>query len=438
MPIVHNEALRPLVRDTYAAGDLARIADFLDARDTLRLTPLANGLYPAVPSGAPSAARYGCVWVRDTVMVANALCETGRAAEAARTARSLLAYFHRHLARFDRILDGRADPADPMQRPHVRFDGATLDELPERWAHAQNDALGYALFLVARLAREGAYALGPDDVEVLRRFPAYFEAIAFWQDADSGHWEEARKVESSSIGAVVAGLAEMASLLREDRDRRAALAHSGTPVTVEGIEGLVERGRAALDEHLPDESPPARDADAALLFLVYPLEIVTRAQADAILANVLGNLEGEHGIKRYLGDSYWCAGYERLFSVEERTGDFSEDTGARDRLLVPGTEAEWCIFDPVVSVVHARRWIAGRRPEDLAAAVRHFNRALGQITADDFTVDGVPRGGQCPEAYYVEDPAAGERVPNPHVPLAWTQANLAVALRTMERTIPSP
>src|SRR6185437_781110 len=390
MPVVHNEALRPLARRADAGDDLARIAEVFDARRTLDLVSLPNGLYPAVPPGAPSAARYGAVWVRDNAMVANALRETGRTAEASRTMRALLGYFGRHVARFDRIVDGLADPADPMARPHIRFDGATLDELPETWAHAQNDALGYTLFQAARLAREGGYDLHPDDVAVLSRFPAYFEAIQYWQDADSGHWEEARKIEASSIGAVVAGLLEMAALLREDREKCAVFARASQKyaVTVEAIEGLVEKGRAALDARLPDESPPARGADAALLFLVYPLDVVTRAQADAILANVLSNLEGEDGIKRYAGDSYWCAGYERLFSVEERTGDFSGNMAARDRLLAPGTEAQWCIFDPVVSVAYAKRWLAERRPEDLGAAVRHFNRALGQVTAEGFTVDG--------------------------------------------------
>ena len=433
MPVLHNAALRPLVRPAYTPEELARVAAFLEARSTLRLTPRANGLYPAVAAGAPSAARYAHVWLRDTIMIVNHLREAGRREAAEATLRTVRAYFARHLRRFDRIVEGRADPADPMVRPHVRFDGDTLEELPETWAHAQNDALGYALWMACRLAREGAPGIA--DAAVWCRFPAYFEAISFWRDADSGHWEEARKVESSSVGAVVAALAEMAALLREDRATRDAFARAPYPVTPERLDDLTARGRAVLDAFLPDESPPERGADAALLFLVYPLDIVTRAQADRIVEQVLRDLQGEHGIRRYRADSYWCAGYKALLGVEQRTADFSADLGARDRLLLPGTEAEWCIFDPIVSVIHGKRYLEGRRPEDLAAQTRHFNRALGQITADDFTVDGVPRGGLCPEAYYVEDPATGARVPNDHVPLAWTQANLAIALAFMERSV---
>jgi phosphorylase kinase alpha/beta subunit len=435
LPAIHNAALRPLVRPEYRPADLARIRAFLDTRGTLRIVPKPNGLYPAVAVGAPSAARYAHVWLRDTVMIVNHLRELGRHRDAAHTMGTLRAYFDRHLARFDGILEGRADPADPMARPHIRFDGDTLDELPETWAHAQNDALGYTLWMTCRLARDGALALGPADVPVWRRFPAYFEAISYWKDADSGHWEEVRKVESSSVGVVVAALAEMAALLREDGALRAAFAGAPYPVDPDRLDALAAKGRAVLDASLPEESPGIRGADAALLFLVYPLRIVPAAQADAILATVLGELARDHGILRYRGDSYWCAGYKRYLDVEQRTSDHSADIAARDRLLVPGTEAEWCIFDPAVSVIYGQRYLEGRRPEDLALQTHHLNRALGQITADDFTVDGAPHGGLCPEAYYVEDPATAVRVPNDHVPLAWTQANLAVALGFMERAL---
>ena len=52
--------------------------------------------------------------------------------------------------------------------------------------------------------------------------------------------------------------------------------------------------------------------------------------------------------------------------MEQRTVDFSADMAARDRLLVPGTEAEWTLFDPVVSVIHGKRYLEARQPADLA------------------------------------------------------------------------
>jgi hypothetical protein len=119
LPSIHNAALRPLVRPEYRPADLARVRAFLDTRGTLEIRPKPNGLYSAVAVGAPSAARYAHVWVRDTVMIVSHLRELGRRGDAAHTMGALRAYFARHLARFDRILEGRADPADPMARPRT-------------------------------------------------------------------------------------------------------------------------------------------------------------------------------------------------------------------------------------------------------------------------------------------------------------------------------
>ena len=96
-----------------------------------------------------------------------------------------------------------------MNRPHVRFDGETISDVDETWAHAQNDALGYFLWLCCLMANDKAIEIGEPEAEVLASFPRYFATIRFWEDEDSGHWEEVRKISASSIGVVVAGLKEM-------------------------------------------------------------------------------------------------------------------------------------------------------------------------------------------------------------------------------------
>ena len=50
--------------------------------------------------------------------------------------------------------------------------------------------------------------------KLLSLFARYFEKIRYWQDEDSGHWEEARKIEASSIGVVVGALEEFQALAR--------------------------------------------------------------------------------------------------------------------------------------------------------------------------------------------------------------------------------
>jgi len=143
---------------------------------------------------------------------------------------------------------------------------------------------------------------------------------------------------------------------------------------------------------------------------------------------ILTNLAGAHGICRYRGDSYWCADYKSLLPAEERTVDFSRDIERRDKMLKPGTEAQWFLFDPLLSVIFARRSLSTRCPRDRERQIHHFNRALALLTTDDCPLGA----GQYPEAYYVEDSSVGAYVPNDHAPLAWSQANLGLAFHYMK------
>ena len=112
------------------------------------------------------------------------------------------------------------------------------------------------------LAASGALKPDANAVSVLTRFVRYFAAIRFWQDEDSGHWEEQRKVSASSIGTVVAGLEAFADLLRQ------------------------------RDAILPGECAQLvgsknRRYDAALLFLLFPLGVITdETMADLVLHDV--------------------------------------------------------------------------------------------------------------------------------------------------------
>src|SRR6185295_7662584 len=105
-----------------------------------------------------------------------------------------------------------ADPSEPMNRPHVRFDGHRLAEIDQRWAHAQNDALGYFLWMTARLVADGSLKAKDSTFRALAATTLFLEKIEFWRDEDSGHWEETRKRSASSIGAATAGLSALRRL----------------------------------------------------------------------------------------------------------------------------------------------------------------------------------------------------------------------------------
>lgn len=227
---------------------------------------------------------------------------------------------------------------------------------------------------------------------------------------------------ASSIGVAVAGLKQLRRILIDKQEIR-----YGRGIKLSDVDELLERGRQAIDAILPAEciqSDPAkyRAHDAALLFLIYPYRLVSQEIADQIVSNVITHLRGDHGIRRYRGDSYWCADYKQKLAADQRTVDFSDNLSERDRLLPVGLEAQWCLFDPIVSIHFALRFRQSGDKEDRRRQIHHLQRSLRQLTPPEST-HGAYR---CPESYFCEQ---GRFVPNDICPLLWTQANLKLALK---------
>lgn len=403
---------------------------FLESKDTFSFPPLSNGLFPAAI--AHESTGYQSIWVRDNIHIAHALFAVGKVESACLAMSTLTEYFIKHRNRFDDIISGKSDPTEIMKRPHIRFDGNTLSEIDEKWAHAQNDALGYYVWLYSQLLIQEKLTPTLESLELLAAFVRYFEKIRFWEDEDSGHWEEARKIEASSIGTVVAGLMVLKQFL-DQSDSWREFTFDQQPVSAEVLNVLIQQGESTLSQILPAEciQPDplqARKYDAALLFLIYPLGLVQDAMAETIMEDVRTHLMGDYGIRRYLGDSYWCANYKDVLSEDDRTSDFSDDQASRDRLLQPGEEAQWCIFDPILSVIYGQRFLQSKNSEDYENQRFHLDRSLNQITTHE-TRFGAYR---CPESYFLEK---GQYIPNDITPLLWTQANLMMALHQWKQTL---
>lgn len=440
IPTMAWEKLTPLVRDRYSPEDLDVLEDVLREAGLFDFPLLANGLHGAVSGGGEvgSVTGYCHTWVRDAVHVAEVRWRLGEVEGVGQTATSLLKWFVLQAPRFEVHIAGTADQSDPMSRPHVRFKGESLEESDEWWPHAQNDALGYGLWFLCRSALSGLHFPDIEGVDALGRFPRYFQSIAYWDDIDSGHWEETPKRNASSIGAVIAGLRAMRGLLRSDvfeagRDRLASVGVD------EGLlVDLMARGQKALQQILPFESVNPdmphldRHADGALLFLIHPLWIVDPRMTGRIVDLVRKRLLGPHGIRRYEGDSYWCADYLRLFDEKTRTSGFQGDLSQRDAALKPGTEAQWSLFDPLLSVIFGRRYQATRGEADLVGQTHHFHRALSFLTGEDHVLGP----GRMPEAWYLPDSSQPDHwQPNDNVPLLWAQAQLVDAFLSMRASV---
>ena len=307
-PAERSPQLVAVLQPAYAPAQLAAVRDLLTQKGVFIFPSLPNGLFPAAAGLGPEAASgYQNVWVRDNIYVAYAHYLCGDPVTAKRTLAALMEHFQRSRSRFQAIIANPALAQDPMNRPHIRFAGENLAEIKAPWHHAQNNALGYFLWCYCKMARAGDLPCGLLELECLAEFPRYFHAIEYWRDEDSGHWEEQRKVSASSIGAVVAGLREFELLLDDKKlwTKPPLAGHHLTPAT---LQHLQKHGKNALAEILPCEAlAPAdlfRRYDSALLFLIYPLRAVEWPHARMILEDVQTHLQGEYGIRRYLGDSY--------------------------------------------------------------------------------------------------------------------------------------
>ena len=434
MLVIHQEQLLDFIGYKLTKQKINQISELLIQKETLSFSSLENGLFPAAAVSTDTEyTGYASVWVRDNIYLAYSHYMIGQTEVAVKNVNTLMAYLKKHQFRFEGIIEGEVNPDHVMKRPHIRFDGSNLEEIDQDWNHAQNDALAYFLWFYCKLARERKLKPKPQDLEILALFPFYFQAIQYWEDEDSGHWEEDRKIEASSIGVVIAGLKELKQLLTNTR-LVSHCKYKEKPVTAEFLNKLIDRGTASLNNILPSECiqplPKQRRYDAALLFLIYPLQIVEGEMADQILNDVVENLQGDYGIRRYLWDSFWCRDYKdipeeiRTTISSEREQWFKEN----DRELKIGEEAQWCIFDPIVSAIFGLKFQETRQEEYLEQQTHYLNRSLGQLTGKDCELGEF----KCPELYYLQH---GQYVPNDATPLLWTQANLRIALKMMEQSL---
>ena len=431
MPFVHNEKLLGVLHDRYTPADIAVIRNFSETHDVLTFPQIGEtGLFPAARCSIHTRyTQYDRIWVRDNIHIANAHRLTGKIDVARSTLKSLFAMFRAQKERFRLYISGEVQRKDLSWRPHIRFltgDGVQFDFEP--W-NSQNDALGYFLWFACTLILERIYLPEPEDIDLLRTFVSFFGAISFWSDEDSGHWEEAPKIEASSIGTVLAGLEKYRLLLNH-------LNRDGCSDEKQRVERLCDTARLHLNAILPAECiqiDKRRDFDAALLFLIFPLGLLDGETAGRIVGRVESNLKGDYGVRRYIGDRFWGPDYDDIVPLDRWTVDTTRHPGTRKRLVAvtPGVdEAQWCIFDPLLSVIYglwSRTALSDRQPL-LQKQIHYFNRAMGQITG--------PEAGEnayrCPELYYMKK---GRYTHNAATPLLWTQANLLVALKILEENV---
>lgn len=415
--MAHASLIMPFddyLHDGITAADALRL---LEEHDGLSFPQLQSGLFPAVNFDDRNRDATGMAdaWLRDSSCIGLALLRSGREGEAKKALNGVIESLVSIEERFKEIIQLGYAPDEDSLRPPVRFTGEQSSPQYE-WANAQNDALGYALLFIGEGVQKGLIAETESLRTLLRLLVDYLTTITYWKDEDSGHWEEVRRLNASSVGTVISGLRAVRGIVGD---------------TVK-IEALIARGNGALEALLPLESkaPHVREIDASHVFLVEPQHLLTGEQAQQTIHRVEEKLKGELGVCRYRGDSYWAPDYRMHFQLGSRALDFSNPNSMelRDRYLTPGNEAQWTLFDPMIALYYTHRYEVSKSSQDAARANEAMVRSLLQFVAHG-KADGTV-AWRLPELFFQED---GEWVPNDHLGLLWAQANVLLALTEFKR-----
>lgn len=311
---------------------------------------------------------YDKAWLRDNYFMTLGFLETGDIDTVVKTAKALLSVFAKHKDKINWAIANK--PHETWQYIHARFHPETFEEYWEEWGNSQNDAVAEVLYLICDLELRGhAVATTDEEKEVTQMIVDYLVRVEYWHDADNGIWEENMEVHASSVGAGVAAL-------------RLASQVDWLKVSLVAI----QYGEEALRQLLPRESR-TKFADLALLSLIYPFAVTTKAETDTIIKNVVYHLTRDRGVIRYKLDRYYNANED----------GYSE-------------EAEWCFGLSWLAIIYAMRGEKER-------AWYYLRQARSTVTSN----------GEIPELYFSQSP-----VPNDNTPLGWSESMYVVALQKVK------
>ncbi|MBN2111875.1 glycoside hydrolase family 15 [Candidatus Woesearchaeota archaeon] len=316
------------------------------------------------PSGLFSASAldvntgYNKAWIRDCIYEALGLEAVKSWNEVRKAFHALLDVLKKHEYKIDYAI--KEKPQHAYQYIHARYHPKTYNEFFEEWGNKQNDAIGALLFKISDLELKGAKILRDEsDRRILQKLVKYLESIEYWHDKDNGMWEENEEIHASSVGACVAGLKKAAKLVEVNPE-------------------IVKKGEETLKKLLPRESE-TKEADLALLSLIYPYNIVDEKTKMQILKNVEGQLVRERGVIRYLGDQYYNKGFG---------------------------EAEWTMGLAWLAIIYKQLNIPHKHAFYMRKCVKAANEK-----------------GELPELYY-----AGTDIHNENSPLGWAQSLFLVMM----------
>ncbi|HSW79364.1 MAG TPA: hypothetical protein VLG47_01170 [Candidatus Saccharimonadales bacterium] len=361
-------------------------------------------------------------WWRDNGIIARGLAIRGTDDDLI-MARGVGGAFLKFLHMNESLIDAAIQDPDAPRLP-VRVDATTFANDNE--PRDQTDSTAYTIWLPGWLALHGIQKLSRDDLGIMSKVVRYLDAGKYWRRPDQGCWEEDTQLHASSIGAAVAGLEAVEGVFA-DRDYRSSIE----------FKRLIGRGKRALHGILPFETPPSvtfagRPFDASHLFLAETFRALSPAVAMRQIWGIHHNLVREHGVIRYIRDTYFGPGFTQMLEGAARTQMSEESLKQRDTLANETertqSEAQWMLFDSILSAYWGRRFESSHNQGHRRLQLEYMNRYLAQHIQ-------IAGGGlRIPELKYRETVESDVWQPNDHTPLLMAQATGLLALHQFEQT----
>lgn len=330
--------------------------------ELLRSLRYESGLYSA--SSKKVLTGYDKAWIRDNFYVGLALLELEMREEIMDMYNAFMSILLKHEWKIDYAINEK--PAFSHQYIHPRYHPETFDEFWESWGNKQNDSVGALLYFFGTLAKQHLPVLQQEDEKrIIQKLITYLEKIEYWQDTDSGIWEEWEEIHASSLGACIAGLKTVKEI--------------GFDVPDE----LIQKGEDMLHHELLPRESHDKFCDLSLLTLIYPYNLLSSEEVKNVIETIEYHLVKANGIIRYKGDHYY----------NENIDGWSE-------------EAEWTFGFSFLALAY---YVLGEKEK----ALTYLQKARKTINEK----------GEIPELYY-----SNSREHNENTPLAWSEAMYLIAL----------
>lgn len=438
-------------------------------------------------------------WARDNAIAAARLLATARAEstkqeEYKQLGRSLLLSAldilssRSQLERFQSVITSEDEqyPHKQSSWPQIflEIDGNLSGGNAEGWNHKQ-DAWQMAAYYALEAIDHGDVTwdeLAASHHEMLGLCVPFLAKTLFWDDENSGSWEELTAVRSSVIAWDIALLGKLKSVAStsqgsflvkdyERYKRHLDVTYSDQDLH-SAVDALITSGAQKLAELMPYESPSYpnddpryREVDIALVYLlqlnipelvteILGLDAAWALGAERQLLEQIHRLEDGRtgGFRRYLDDSYQGTNFfhnvtaMKLDALYARNDiDSSQDDGifhwVQRRKIVPaGPEAAWT--HPVWQL---SSWAGERfmKTDDQRYADyqrQYFEQGLRLITGSGLlTIEKMPGSisklidvpsWRIPEAYITESLGQNHEIilPSPDTPLNWAVAEAIYAI----------